>query len=378
MMYRICTKLIFSVILQLLLSALIIIITEIPSYSQTDNKINTVVIDAGHGGKDPGAIGSISYEKDIVLDIALKTGYYIEKNLQDVNVIYTRKTDKFVELHERAEIANSNSADLFISIHVNAHEDPTIKGTETYVMGQNTKDKNMRVAKQENSAILYEDNYKEEYEGYNPNSPENHIIFSLATDTYLEQSASFASMVQKQFRERAKRKDHGVKQAGLVVLWQTTMPSVLIETGFISNKSEELYLNREYGKNIIASAIFRGFRQYKRRIESNSELSEEKIVRNASDETGGYNQNSRDIFFGVQILSSAENLSTDSEQFNGVDVNKYKHNGKYKYYVGKSQNIEKIVRIKHDIREEFPNAFVVAFKNGRRISYRKAMKQLKN
>jgi N-acetylmuramoyl-L-alanine amidase len=193
------------------------------------NKIHTVVVDPGHGGKDPGTVGKQTKEKEIVLGIALKLGKYIEDNMSDVKVIYTRKTDVFVPLHERAEIANKNDADIFISIHANADPKWKAEGTETYAMGLHKSEDNLEVAKLENSVILMEEDYTTNYENFDPNSAESYIAISLLQNIHLEQSLEFASYIQNQFRERAKRKDRGVKQAGFLVLWQTTMPSVLVE-----------------------------------------------------------------------------------------------------------------------------------------------------
>ncbi|HQH40449.1 MAG TPA: N-acetylmuramoyl-L-alanine amidase, partial [Bacteroidales bacterium] len=197
--------------------------------------LRKVVIDAGHGGEDPGAIGRTAREKDITLPIALKVGQYITENFNNVEVIYTRKNDTFIPLFDRADIANKNNADLFVSIHVNANpKNREAEGTETYVMGLHTDEKNFEVAKKENSVIVLEKDYSIKYEGFDPSSPESYIIFSLMQNKYLEQSLTLAAMVQDEFREKALRCDRGVKQAGFLVLWRTSMPSILIETGFIS------------------------------------------------------------------------------------------------------------------------------------------------
>lgn len=229
-----------------------------------------VVIDAGHGGKDPGAVGATSREKNINLAVALKAGKYISEYLKDVKVIYTRKDDTFIGLAERAEVANRNKADIFISIHSNAISDKRFTGAETYVLGQSMDDANLQVAMKENSVITFEQDYQTKYEGYDPNSVESFIIFSLMQNTYLKQSTEFATMIQNQFRDRVGRKDRGVRQAGFVVLWRTTMPSVLVELGFISNPDEEKYLNSAQGQDYLASAIFRAFRDYKQTIDSRS------------------------------------------------------------------------------------------------------------
>lgn len=234
----------------------------------TDAKVDVVVIDAGHGGKDPGNSGKKVKEKDIALKMALRVGQYIEKNFPDVKVIYTRKDDRYLALDERAEIANKNKADLFICIHANAHSNTKAFGTETFTMGMHVDDRNLEVAKKENSVILMDENYKERYEGFDPKSPESYILFSLTQSAYQESSISFAQKVEDQFKNRVGRFSRGVKQAGFVVLWRTTMPSVLVEVGFLSNPSEEEFLNTEKGQDLIASGIYRAFKEYKTEVES--------------------------------------------------------------------------------------------------------------
>lgn len=235
---------------------------------KSDFKVKTVVIDAGHGGHDPGTHGDISEEKDIALDVAKKVGSYITEYLPDVKVIYTRDKDTFIELEQRAVIANKNNADVFISIHANAVSKNTIYGTETYVMGAHKTEGNFEVAKRENSVILYEDGYEEKYEGFDPNSPESQILFSLSQSAYIENSLYLASQIEDQFGKRAGRRSRGVKQAGFWVLWRTSMPSVLVEIGYLTNPKEEKELNSESVQGNIASGIFRAFRDYKNEIES--------------------------------------------------------------------------------------------------------------
>lgn len=229
-----------------------------------------VVIDAGHGGKDPGAVGAKAREKNINLSVALRTGKYISENLKDVKVIYTRDDDTFIGLAERAEVANKHKADLFISIHSNAMTDKRFTGAETYVLGQTMDEANLQVAMKENSVITFETDYETKYEGFDPNSVESYIIFSLMQNTYLRQSTEFATLIQNQFRDRVGRKDRGVRQAGFQVLWRTTMPSVLVELGFVTNPDEEKYLLSEQGQDYLASAIFRAFRDYKQTIDNRS------------------------------------------------------------------------------------------------------------
>ncbi len=228
--------------------------------------IKTVVIDAGHGGKDPGASGSKTREKDIALNVALKLGEYITKNFPDVHVIYTRKTDVFLELHERAEIANQAKADLFIAVHCHASPNPDNYGTSTYVLGLHRTEANLEVAKRENAVILLEEDRDKNYE-FDPNSPEGHIIMSMKQNAFLDQSIDFASKVENQFEHYSKRKSLGVKQAGFYVLYKTTMPSLLAEIGFISNPEEEKFLQSSKGQDQIANALMNAFREYKTEME---------------------------------------------------------------------------------------------------------------
>lgn len=248
--------------------SLLLLLASFTSVGRVDFKVRKVVIDAGHGGKDPGTHGLISEEKDVALDIALELGQIIEQYLPDVEVIYTRKDNTFIELEERANIANTQGADVFISVHCNAIGNPEIHGTETYIMGLHVNKRNLAVAQRENSVILMEDNYKEKYEGFDPNSPESYIMFSLMQNAHMENSLRLADNVETQFSQRVGRHSRGVKQAGFMVLWQTTMPSILVEVGYLTNEKEERYLNDELGKTYIASGIFRAFRDYKVEMES--------------------------------------------------------------------------------------------------------------
>lgn len=242
-----------------------------PSTDSTNNKTFIIVIDPGHGGKDPGTLGAQTHEKDIALEVSMELGRIIKANIPNTKIIYTRLSDKFVTLRRRAEIANENRADLFISIHCNsvggsaAHRN-AIKGTEVYVMGLHKSEENLEVAKRENASILKESNYQAYYEGFNPNSAQSYILLSLRQQTHLSNSLNLAHKIDYQLRHRAKRASRGVKQAGFVVLAKTTMPSLLIELGFLSNPAEEKYLKNTQNQVYLASAIYRAIKAYKEEL----------------------------------------------------------------------------------------------------------------
>jgi len=357
-------------------------------------KVTTVVIDPGHGGHDPGAIGSKSKEKDIVLSIGLKLGKFIESNFSDVKVIYTRENDEFIELHRRAKIANENHADLFISIHCNSSKSKDAYGNETFVMGLHRSHANLEVAKKENSAILYEDDYKTSYDGFDPNSPEANIIFSLFQNAYLDQSLDLASKVQKHFRKNVKSYDRGVKQDGFLVLYKTTMPAILIETGFISHTKEEEFLISEKGKNDIAQSIFDAFKEYKFKVEgfnnqaqiTTTKFEDEKIISNSlTSENKDLKIITIDtisqkniITFRVQFATSSFDKPVQSPDFKGLDnVRKYFHGNLYKYTVGNESSLKDANSLLAKMHEKgFKDAFVVAFLNEERISSSEAVKFL--
>lgn len=294
-------------------------------FAQRKNQVRKVVIDAGHGGYDPGAKGKNSREKDIALAIALKTGKLIQKNCPGVEVIYTRESDVFVELYRRAQIANQNKADLFISIHCNANPSPLAFGTETYVMGLHKSEANLNVARTENASILLEDNYSARYDGFKPNSSEAYIIFSLFQNAYLDKSLNFASRVESSFTANTNLPERGVKQAGFLVLYKTTMPGVLIETGFLSNASEEAFLNSSAGQDRLSFSIFRAFDDFRRIAEGIGPLAStyedtlfinhpaiiklqpEKIEQALMGDTFGYRDNSRnETIFNKRTLTGLE------------------------------------------------------------------------
>lgn len=232
-------------------------------------RMKKIVLDAGHGGSDPGNIGSRAKEKDINLAVTLLVGKYIKENMPDVEVIYTRDDDSFPTLKQRPQIANTNKADLFVSIHSNAATNKSAFGTETFVMGTKHFEQNFDIVKRENSVILLEDNYQEEYEGFDPTSPESYMLFNLTQKAFIGNSLSLAEQVENQFRDRVGRKSRGVKQGPFYVLWTPSMPSVLIELGFLSNSTEEQFLASKQGQEYMASAIYRAIKDYKNQIESN-------------------------------------------------------------------------------------------------------------
>lgn len=230
------------------------------------NKVKVIVLDAGHGGHDSGCLGKKSKEKDVALAIVLKLGKQIENQFKDVKVVYTRKTDHFVELFERAAIANRHNANCFISIHCNSGP-KTAYGTETYAMGLHKTEANLNVAKRENAVILLEDNYEKNYDGFDPKSPEAHVIFSLFQSAYMEQSLNLAQKVDEALTDNAKRSSRGVKQAGFLVLFKTSMPSILIESGFLTNENEEQFLRDSLNQEVMAKSIFKAIKNYKQETE---------------------------------------------------------------------------------------------------------------
>lgn len=386
-------------------------------------RVRTVVIDAGHGGKDPGCHGTKHFEKDVALSVALKLGKYIEDNFQDVKVVYTRKTDVFVELSERAAIANNNNADLFICIHCNASTNKEVYGSETYVMGLHKTRGNLEVAKRENASILMEDDYKKKYEGFDPHSDEANIIFSMFQNVHLDHSLNLASKIQEQYTKYAGRRDKGVKQAGFLVLWKTAMPALLTETGFLTNPAEEKFLGSPKGQDFLAKCLFKAFRSYKFEVEgkpykfndefetmkpfkeSDSEPKAEEPVKEvksnpmSADVTkvvderalypaGGVGKDeissdkpetvsaAGEVVFRVQILSSDKKIPLTSGQFKGFGkVREFEVGKAYKYTVGEESSFSSAVKLQSQARQKYPEAFIVAYRDGERISVSEALKQ---
>ena len=385
-----------------------------------------LVIDAGHGGRDAGALGKYSKEKNINLNVALAFGKYVERNNPDVKVVYTRKTDVFVPLYERAEIANRNKADLFISIHTNALERGRIaRGFETYTLGDgrsNATKTNLEVAKRENSVILLEENYEQHYVGYDPNSPESNIMFEFVQDRNLTKSIEFAKMLQKNVCRAANRPDKGVHQSNLAVLRLTSMPACLVELGFITTADEEALLNDRNRLDQMAVGIYNAFVEYKNknyngisvpyRTDSpmlpetpaqepanTSETQEDASARQQPEqrtvaETTPQQQEQQTVapqpepqpaasadgrpVFKIQILVSSLNLKDGDAHLKGLTgCERYEENGMQKYTYGASENYNEIYRLRKQILDKFPEAFIIAFKDGRKTDVNQAIKEFK-
>ncbi len=363
---------------------LLITIVVFPCQSQNaNNGIKKIVIDPGHGGKDPGNLGTGRYketEKHIALDISLLFGNYVKEAYPDIEIIYTRKTnDKFLELHERTQLANDNNADLFISIHCDAWTSPNAYGAGVYVMGMSKLKANMDIAMKENAVIYLEDDYKQNYEGFDPSSPESYIVFSLTQNTYLGQSLQIAEEVQQQFATRANRKSRGVKQAPFYVISRANMPSILIETGFLTNPKEEDYLNSKQGKVYLASAIFRAFRSYKESIDmasiqvDNKEQNKEKKIEIKKEGIEKVNPKKPSIIFKVQIGTYLKEMK-NSERFKDIIAEEEVVNGTYKYFVGNTKSKEQADKLRINmVNKGFNGAFVIALKDGIRINVKEAL-----
>jgi N-acetylmuramoyl-L-alanine amidase len=374
----------------------------------------TVVLDAGHGGHDAGAVGSFSKEKNINLRYTLLVGDMIKKNIPDAKVIYTRDKDVFVDLNERARIANRNKADLFVSIHTNSSKNSKANGMETFTLGVSRSKENMEVAMLENSVIKLEEDYETKYEGFDPNSVDSYIMFEFMKDQYTDRSITCADFVQTKMINASKRNDRGVRQAGFLVLRATSMPSILIELGFISNKDEEKYLNNNENQVKLATAIFNGIKEYKHELDKKSGLNNEELgMRNEelknevkvedkveikTEKTENINvenkdikakgeiipnssfliPNSNDIEFFIQYLVSKNNYKADNAVFKGHAPTKVlNENNLYKYLIGPF-DVNTVFTKRNEITKDFPDAFIVAYKEGKKVSTPEAIQEAKD
>lgn len=330
----------------------------------------TVVIDPGHGGRDPGAIGSSSKEKDIVLSVGKKLGELIKNNHQDVSVLYTRDTDRFIELNKRAEIANKAKADLYISLHCNAldRRRQSPQGVETFVLGLHRSKDNLDVAKAENSVILYEDDYSTKYQGFNPNEPESYIMFEFMTDQYLQQSVYFASLVQNRLVNNSKRVNRNVRQAGFLVLREVAMPSILVELGYISNATDERYMKTESGQKSLANSVYLAFKEYKREYDKKSHVftNSEQRQTAAANTSAATSTNASE--YRVQFLTASRRLADNSSQLKGLKpVDFYLDGATYKYTYGRSSDLNEINKTLRTVQTKFKDAFIVEFRDGKRV-----------
>ncbi|MCQ2228539.1 MAG: N-acetylmuramoyl-L-alanine amidase [Bacteroidales bacterium] len=349
-----------------LFAMLLCIVRPVDVWAQ--KALKTVVLDAGHGGKDSGAVGKKSKEKDIVLDVTLRLGKMINDSLPEVNVVYTRDNDTFIPLNQRADIANKAGADFFISIHANSSTSTDVTGAETFVLGLHRSKDNLEVAQKENSVIVLEEDYVNQYEGFDPTQPESYIMFELMQNVYLEQSIVMASQIQDSF-VKSSRGDRGVKQAGFLVLRQTSMPSVLVELGFISNAEEEAYMMSEGGKCELVNAMFKSFRTYKTLYDNSNKAQVVKLDKKEADDDKG-------IIFGVQIASTSKKLDKLPTKYGEVYM--YEEKGVFKYYVGKTRKYEQIVQVKKSVKADYPDCFVIAFEDGKRVTEKYARRKLKD
>ncbi len=366
----------------LLLAALFLCTSFIDDKKKTNSKIRTIVIDPGHGGHDPGNLGTGRYkttEKHVALAISLKLGDYIENSFSDVNVIYTRKTnEKFLKLGERTQLANDNNADLFISVHCDAWTSPDAFGAGVYVMGMSKLKANMDIAMKENAVIYLEDDYKENYDGFDPNSPESYIVFSLTQNTHLDQSLHIAEKIEQEFKSLSNSKSRGVKQAPFYVISRVNMPSILIETGFLTNPKEEDFLQSDKGQDYLALAIFRAFTAYKENFEgttSEKESIEPVVVKEDKEKTPIPKKEItiEKVVFKVQIGTYLKSMLNDA-LFKEINAEQQVINGTFKYYAGNETDKSSVDKLKNQLKEKgFKGAFVVAFYKGERISTKEAL-----
>lgn len=326
----------------------------------------TVVIDAGHGGKDAGAVGKIAYEKNLNLDVALLTGQLIKENFPEVNLVYTRTTDVFLPLQKRADIVNQNKADLFICIHTNSAEAKAAKGVETFILGTDKMDQNLDVAMRENAVIKLESDYQTAYQGFDPNSIDSYIMFELMQNSYMDQSLNFATLVQRQFVENLHREERGVRQAAFWVLLKSACPSILLEMGFISNPEEEKYLASQKGKNEMAQSLYNAFDTFYRKQKATTVQGTETSDNSDNSDNSAYSENSENAErsdnarrYAIQICASKEKLPKNDPKLKGIDAQYFKQNNFYKYYCYPSASRDSVAQHLPKVTQLVPDAWII-------------------
>lgn len=368
---------------------LFILLSKVSYGQDVEPIVKTIVLDAGHGGKDPGNLGTRRYkttEKDVALDVTLLVGDYLKEAFSYMDVLYTRNDDSYPELIERTQFANSNNADLFISIHCNANDDKRAHGSDTWVMGPHKNSANLKVAQKENASILLEEDYELKYGDFNPNSPESYLALSLRQNAHLNESLLLAKNVQDEFRTRVGRVDRGVKQSGFYVISFTTMPSILIEMGFLTNPNEEDFLNSKQGKEYMASAIYRAIKKYIASVEGvplsqlaeiGSKETDKSVVETEKPkfETIKEEKDTLDINYRVQILVSNDQIELIPANFNGLDsITSLKKSNLYKYYYGKANSYEKAQALRNKAKNMgFEESFIVSFNGDIKIDLQEAL-----
>ena len=340
-----------------------------------------VVLDAGHGGHDSGNIGNGYKESEISLNIVLKVGAALEK-IPGVKVIYTRKTNVFIELRERAAIANRADADLFVSVHCNAHSSQAY-GTETFVLGLHKSQANFNIAKKENEVIFLEENYEEKYAGFDPNAPESLIGLVLMQEEYLDQSILLASLVQNNIINNLKQNDRSVKQAGFWVLHNTYMPSVLIETGFLTNRKEGAYLNSKKGQTEMAREIANAIKSYKENLAIATSKAQNPVIEEAEIENAieiAEENIFEGVIFKVQLAASSKKWDIIPKNFKGLkEISFNKEKKLFKYYYGETSDYNKITLMKTFVQQKgYPTAYIVAFKDGKKVNLPEVLKSKAN
>lgn len=349
-----------------------------PAYGQKESFV--IMIDPGHGGRDSGTPGTGRYkttEKDIALDVSLLLGKMLEKNIDYVDVVYTRETDVFPGLNDRTKVSNKQDVDLFISIHCNAQpgKKGTAYGSETYVLGITKNKQNLEVAKRENSVITLENNHTETYKDFNPNSPESTMGLMFAQEEYLDNSIELAGYIENEFQTTAKRRSRGVKQNVFYVLAYTYMPSVLVELGFLTHKKEEDFLNSKQGKAIMTKSLFNAVKKYLKYLNVNNIGNQfgNEFVKEASTSSSG-------IVFKVQIAASSKSLETKPYNFNGLqDITRVRDGGLYKYFYGNTSSYNEVLKLSDNAKNKgYKTSYIVAFKDKKKISVSEALKTIRN